>query len=71
MRALLSLEGKQRLVEKVLSRKGKSIAEIAKENNVGYSTLQKWVRYSGCGKLVGGSVTVKTGICQESCRLAF
>ena len=37
----LSIEAKQAIVEKVLSRDGRTVKEIAETHNVGYSTLQK------------------------------
>lgn len=40
----LSLENKEAIVQQVLSRGTKSIKLIAKENNIGYSTLQKWIK---------------------------
>lgn len=47
----LTIEAKQMIVEKALNRKGKKIAEIAVAHNIGYSTLQKWIRQSREGKL--------------------
>jgi transposase len=42
-----SLEMKENLVKKVLTRKGQSINEIAKLSNVGLSTLSRWVKKAG------------------------
>lgn len=42
-----SVEMKENLIKKVLTRKGQSIAEIAKLSNVGLSTLSRWVKKSG------------------------
>ncbi|GAB4224463.1 MAG: hypothetical protein Tsb005_21590 [Gammaproteobacteria bacterium] len=35
---------KQAIIQKALSRKDQSLQEIAAENNVGYSTLQRWLK---------------------------
>jgi transposase len=40
----ISHDTKQAIIKKVLSKNGQTIAEIAKENNIGLSTLGKWVR---------------------------
>ena len=40
----ISAEAKLAIVKKALSRSGQSISEIASENNIGLSTLNKWVR---------------------------
>lgn len=40
----LTPEGKKAIVEKALNRKDKTLSEIAKTHNVGFSTLQKWIR---------------------------
>ena len=50
----LSIEAKQMLVEKTLNQKGKSVRELAVQHNVGYSTLQKWIRQSRAGTLISG-----------------
>lgn len=39
----LSEEAKRSIVEKALTKNGKSLAEIASLHNIGYSTLQKWI----------------------------
>lgn len=41
-----SLEMKENLIKKVLTKKGESVAEIAKLSNVGLSTLSRWVKKS-------------------------
>jgi transposase len=51
----LSIEAKQMIVEKALNRKGKSVAEIAALHNIGYSTLDTWIRKSRAGTLKGES----------------
>jgi transposase len=48
----LTIEAKQMIVEKALTRKGKGVAEIAVQYNIGYSTLQKWIRESRAGTLI-------------------
>ncbi len=40
----LSAEAKQNIVEKALSRHAPSVTELATTHNIGYSTLQKWIR---------------------------
>ena len=40
----LTLEAKETIVKKAISRNGQNIKQIARENNVGYSTLQKWLK---------------------------
>jgi len=40
----LSREAKEAIVRKTLSRSGKTVREIAKENDVGYSTLNRWLQ---------------------------
>lgn len=47
----LTTEAKEMIVGKTLNRNGKGIAEIAVSHNIGYSTLQKWIRESREGKL--------------------
>lgn len=41
--ARLSEEAKKALVEKVLSQNGQGVVEIARQHNVGYSSLQRWI----------------------------
>jgi transposase-like protein len=38
---------KEQAVKKALARDNKTLKQVAKELNVGYSTLQKWIRHSG------------------------
>lgn len=45
----IPLEVKESIVKQGLSRGGKSLAVIAAENKVGYSTLQKWMRNTRAG----------------------
>lgn len=40
----ISAETKQTIIKKVLSKNGQTISEIALENNVGLSTLNKWIK---------------------------
>jgi len=40
----ISHDAKQAIIKKVLSKNGQTVAEIAKENNIGLSTLGKWVK---------------------------
>ncbi len=46
----LTPEGKKAIVEKALSRKDKTLLEIAKTHNIGLSTLDKWIRQYKDGK---------------------
>jgi transposase-like protein len=50
--AQLSLEAKEAIVTQALTNRNQSIAEIAHINNVGYSTLQKWLRMKREGKSI-------------------
>ena len=47
----LSRQAKDNLVKKALSNKHQSVQEIAILNNVGYSSLQKWIREHQVGQL--------------------
>ena len=49
--ARISQQAKENLVKKALSNKHQSVREIAKQNNVGYSSLQKWIRGHQVGQL--------------------
>ena len=40
----LSTSAKQKIIEKALSRDGKTLSEIAKSHNIGVSTLGKWLK---------------------------
>ena len=48
----LSLEAKEAIVTKALSRGDTSLEEIAKESGIGYSTLQSWLRLKREGSLL-------------------
>ena len=48
--AHLSTEAKQSVLSQALNRGHLSVATIAKNNNVGYSTLQRWLRNTQNGK---------------------
>lgn len=63
----LSLEARQAIVEKALGRKGRSLIEIAELHNIGYSTLQKWIKcYRGSDQTNSGNgVRSKTKISQS------
>lgn len=47
----LSRQAKDNLVKKALNNKHQSVREIAILNNVGYSSLQKWIRKHQIGQL--------------------
>ena len=55
----LSTEAKQAIIEKVLAKDGRTIKEIAEAYNVGYSTLQKWVRNNRNDGIIDSSKPVK------------
>jgi transposase-like protein len=40
----LSLQAREAIVEKALKSNGQSLTEIANSNNIGYSTLQRWLK---------------------------
>ena len=40
----ISVETKESIVKQALEKRGRNLSEIAAHNNVGYSTLQKWLR---------------------------
>lgn len=40
----LSLDAKEAIIKQALNRKDTGIKEIAHENNIGYSTLQRWLK---------------------------
>lgn len=40
----LSIDSKHAIVQKALERNGRSLKELAQSHNIGYSTLQKWIR---------------------------
>lgn len=45
----LTLEARESIVTKALKRTGKTLRQIAEENNIGYSTLSKWLRQARQG----------------------
>ena len=58
----LSIEAKQAILKQALSSDHKSQAQIAAANNIGYSTLQKWLRASREGRpLVASSKSNNKG----------
>lgn len=40
----ITAEGREVIIKKALQRKEQSLAEIAKSNNIGLSTLSRWIR---------------------------
>lgn len=40
----LSIDSKHAIVQKALEGNGRSLKELAQSHNIGYSTLQKWIR---------------------------
>lgn len=50
----ISRDTKQAIIKKVLSKNGQTVAEIAKENNIGLSTLGKWVKSCKTEHSIGG-----------------
>lgn len=51
---VLSLEAKEAIVAKALTRGKKSLEQVAMECNVGYTTLQKWLRRKREGQALPG-----------------
>lgn len=47
MKRHIALETKEALDRQALSGRGKRLTEIALANNIGYSTLQRWVLNPG------------------------
>lgn len=48
----LSEDSKHAIVQKALEQNGRTIKELAQSHNIGYSTLQKWIRrYRNNGKI--------------------
>lgn len=56
----LSSEAQQAIVEKALNRKNQSLVEIAESHNIGYSTLQRWIRQYQDGKQTHNNKTVSS-----------
>ena len=55
----LSVEAKEAIVQQVLNRGTKSIRSIAESNNIGLSSLQKWVRAYREGHPINGKPASK------------
>lgn len=55
----LSLEAKENIVRKALKREGTTLIAIAKEHNIGYSTIQRWIKEFGSGTLKESSGSKK------------
>lgn len=55
----LSLDAKEAIVLKALNRGSETLESLARSNNVGLSTLQKWLRHYREGKPFGRSVEGK------------
>ena len=51
----ISIETKEAIVKQALQKKDKNLSEIAAANNIGYSTLQKWLRAVREGRPLGRS----------------
>ena len=49
----LSLEAKESIVRKALNRGNTKLTVIAEENNIGVSTLQRWIKAFNSGKPTG------------------
>jgi len=64
---LLSEEAKQAIIRKVLSSNGQTITEIALANNIGRSTLSRWVKHF---KSESKGETVQKNACDASTTLA-
>ena len=63
--ARITVEGKEAIIKKALERGDKSLREIAEANNVGYSSLLKWLRLSLEGKPLSSRVTINNATKSE------
>lgn len=54
-----SIEAKQAIIEKVLSKDGRTLREIAESYNMGYSTLHEWVRKNRNNGIIESGKPVK------------
>ncbi len=61
----IPLEVKESIIRQALERKDKSLSEIAKVNNVGYSTLQKWLSRNRAGQSSSASASTRQALSQE------
>ena len=48
----LSAEEKQAIIDKVLARAGRTVRDIAELHNIGYFTLQTWIRKGRNGDII-------------------
>ena len=55
----LTIEAKEAIVSRALSRADVPVQQIAKENNVGYSTLLKWLSLTRQGIPIAGYRSIK------------
>ena len=55
----VSAEAKRAIIDKVLERDGRTVGEIAKLHNIGYSTLQKWISKVRNGDIIDPVKSVK------------
>ena len=57
----LSLEAKTRIIHNALNKKGKALRVLAETHNIGYSTLQKWVKQCRHNEGIFDKKLVKSG----------
>lgn len=67
----LSIETKEAIVQQALNRDSKTLEQISRENNIGYSTLQKWIKRVQSGQSLGRRNTRKRGMNQPSPEARF
>lgn len=59
---MIPLARKEAIIKQALNRGNKSLTEVAKENNVGYSTLHKWLRIlREGGTFISGNKSINKG----------
>ena len=68
--AHLSLEAKEALLLKALARTSGSLRELAKAHNVGYSTLQRWLREHKANIDLPAAKTTSAAVCSREARFA-
>ncbi len=67
----LSVETKESIVQQALNRGSKSLVKIAQENNIGYSTLQKWIKRVHSGESLERRTCGNGSITQQSRKEQF
>ena len=70
----LSSDNIEAIIQKVLSKDGRTVKEIATSNNISESTIYKWLKRYRDGGTINKFVRKHkshnlTGVCQGSCRI--